>query len=228
LDVIEEQGLFSDTIFVLHSDHGEEFWEHGGVGHGHDLWDELLHVPLGIVYPSAVPAGVRVERRVRTIDVFPTLLDLLGLDPRSYGFDVSDGASAVVGRSLVPCIDGGGRVEDRVAMAEALLYGPPVDRWQEAKALYVGDLKLIAGGLSATDRLFDLSRDPHENENVAAELRTEASELRARLTRNRDYTTPSTESSSGVRIDPVMKQELSDLGYVGTGTQEDGADPEDP
>src|SRR5262249_1070014 len=52
LDALEKQGLLENTLVVFHSDHGEEFWEHGSCDHGHTQYDELLHVPFALVMPG--------------------------------------------------------------------------------------------------------------------------------------------------------------------------------
>src|SRR5205085_5317265 len=79
---------------IITSDHGEEFWEHGGFMHGHSLFDELLRVPLVIVPPKAradALRGVRIDEQVRLEDVGATILDIAGIDARK----------ATDGRSLV-------------------------------------------------------------------------------------------------------------------------------
>ena len=91
--------LHPDDVVVVAADHGEELWEHGGVEHGHALWQELLHVPL-ILAGAGIPAGV-TEEPVSLEDVGPTLLRLAGLplDPAEAGRDLIDSDPA--GRALV-------------------------------------------------------------------------------------------------------------------------------
>jgi arylsulfatase A-like enzyme len=98
----------TNTTIVVTADHGEEFADHGGMTHGHTLFDELIHVPL-IVQGAGVSRGARVGAQVRLIDVAPTLLDLAGL---------LDGASAsgLHGRSLVPAL-GGAALQSLPALA---------------------------------------------------------------------------------------------------------------
>lgn len=68
---------YPNTVIVLVSDHGEEFMEHGQLGHGHTLYAELVNVPLVIWAPRLEP--VRVPFQVSTMDLYPTLLELTGL-----------------------------------------------------------------------------------------------------------------------------------------------------
>ena len=78
LDGIEELGLMEDTLIVITADHGEEFGElDHRVGHQLALADTLLHVPLIMRFPSQLPAGKRVASMASTIDIFPTILDVI-------------------------------------------------------------------------------------------------------------------------------------------------------
>jgi len=81
IEYLKTRGIYDDTIIVFTSDHGEEFYEHGWVGqHSHTLYDELLKVPLIIKLPNSQDAGEVVESQVRSIDIAPTVLEILGID----------------------------------------------------------------------------------------------------------------------------------------------------
>jgi len=98
-ELIEElrtRGVLDDTLIVLFGDHGEMFFEHGIAGHGKFPWEEMMRVPLIMRAPSALPAGMRCDEVVQTIDVAPTVLDLAGFDPEP----------AFRGRSLRAVIEG--------------------------------------------------------------------------------------------------------------------------
>ncbi len=72
-----KQGISDNTVFVILSDHGEEFFEHGFHGHGAGLYREVLHVPL-IFFGQGIPSGQRLASPVRHIDIMPTLLEIAG------------------------------------------------------------------------------------------------------------------------------------------------------
>jgi len=72
-------GMADNSIIIITSDHGEEFLEHGYVGHGHTLFQELLHVPLIIAAPG-VQHGVRDSSLTGQVDILPTLLYLLDIE----------------------------------------------------------------------------------------------------------------------------------------------------
>lgn len=80
LDALRKRGLLENTVILLTSDHGEELLDHGQVGHGGTLYQEVIEIPLMIRLPGAKRTG-RVEHTARLIDVFPTLLGIAGIEP---------------------------------------------------------------------------------------------------------------------------------------------------
>jgi arylsulfatase A-like enzyme len=79
VDALERNGLSGDTLLVITSDHGEEFFEHGNKGHGQTLMDETLMVPLIVRFPGRIAPGLRIREQVRQLDIAPTLLSFAGL-----------------------------------------------------------------------------------------------------------------------------------------------------
>lgn len=77
-DYLKRNGILENTMVVIFSDHGEEFWEHGGVIHGLTLYREQLHVPLIVRLPGTTPASGTVSHIVSTADIFSTLIDAMG------------------------------------------------------------------------------------------------------------------------------------------------------
>ena len=78
---LEERDLLSRTLVVIASDHGEAFLEHGFEGHARNLYDEVTRVPWILLPPFLLEPGIRVPGTVSNVDIWPTLLDLLGLPP---------------------------------------------------------------------------------------------------------------------------------------------------
>lgn len=148
LEELTALGLADDVIVAVVSDHGEEFWEHGGVEHGHTFYDELVHVPLMFAGPG-VPRGGRVRSLVSLADLPPTLLRLAGL-------------SAPLGLDGVPIALSDASAEDeRVVHCESLLFAEPKAAVRTRSLKYV----LWQGG---KEELFDLDRDPRELRDLAA------------------------------------------------------------
>lgn len=81
LDELDRSRRRRDTIVVFTADHGDEFLEHGGLGHGTSVYGELLRVPLVISYPAGLDSGRRVGHRTQHLDLAPSLLELAGIDP---------------------------------------------------------------------------------------------------------------------------------------------------
>lgn len=141
--------LGPDDIVVFFSDHGEEFWDHGGLEHGHTLFDELLHVPLVVKGPG-IEAGA-VDQPVSLLDVAPTVLDMLGLE-----------ASGMKGRSLVALAGGDASArtyfEGRPQAFGRPLYGG--ERW----GVIDGDQKYTT--FNGGESIFDLAADPLERKDL--------------------------------------------------------------
>ncbi len=91
LEALERAGVRERTHVALTSDHGEAFWQHDRWGHNDHLYDEALRVPL-VIDPAGDdhPQGLVVEQLVSTMDLFPTLSGLLGLDLPTVTLDGLD------------------------------------------------------------------------------------------------------------------------------------------
>jgi arylsulfatase A-like enzyme len=147
LDELRARDLLDRSIVAVVSDHGDEFMEHGHIDHGHTLYEEQLHVVMMIRYPHG--EGHRAVRTpARTLDLFPTIFDALGL----RGPDGVDG--------------------------ESLRVDPPATRPVFAESDYrlfvhhrmvrVGDYKLVVDLGDDEVTMFDLARDPGETVNLVA------------------------------------------------------------
>ncbi|MCP3919590.1 MAG: sulfatase [bacterium] len=156
LDDLDAWGLAENTIVVVTSDHGTEFWEHGGIAHRTTLYDELIRTPLVVRYPGEVPAGGRVEAQTRIIDVGPTVLALAGVDP----------LPGAMGQSLMPLVRGD-EVPARPALSELYSIG------RALSAVRGNDTKLIHDQVQGVQVWFDLALDPGER-NGQRSFRSEA------------------------------------------------------
>ena len=145
---LQEDGWGEEFVFVFTSDHGEEFFEHGGTSHGYSLYDEMIRVPLMIYAPGLLPEGVRVRTPVRSLDLFPTLCDLLG-------FEIPE---TVVGESLVPLIHGEARDEETDHLGTSR--GPGVLAPQASALAFSSACGRVRGSSFSTSVVSNSSIDP--------------------------------------------------------------------
>ncbi len=160
---LREKGILDNTIVIVTADHGEGFGEKGLWSHQEVLYNTASRVPLIIRYPAVVPAGQVIEAPASSIDILPTVLNILGIES-------PDG---VEGRSLLPLILEQETGEDRAAFTRL---------WDAAKlsVVYHG-MKLIENMQTGDVELYDLGQDPAETTNLIHSRPGEASELQALL-----------------------------------------------
>ncbi|MEE8475885.1 MAG: sulfatase [Myxococcota bacterium] len=214
---LAKTGLVENTILVVVSDHGEEFFEHGRRGHTNLPYETLLRVPL-IFYGPGIPWGRRIREAVHHLDLMPTILDLLGV-PASTPLWGRSFASLL--REEAPRPEGQGRPIFSTAWALPKGLQPP------ALAVRVGSRKLIrftdADGLQ--QRYFDLDRDPMELTDLHEEFGEDVAELAALLDRYVEDSARLRETllngagpdNGGLRLelDPEREAKLRALGYLG-------------
>jgi len=113
LQLLQDLGLSEKTLVIVLSDHGEGFLEHGLLGHGNSVYEELLHVPLIMRLPGVIPAGKRIVGNVSHVDLMPTALGLLHLPCllQTQGIDLSP---VILGEKPVP---------ERLIYSELLEFG---------------------------------------------------------------------------------------------------------
>lgn len=149
---LDERGLSDNTALVITSDHGEEFMEHGRTLHGRTFFSEVIDVPL-ILHGPGVPSGLRIDDLASVVDVTPTILGLLDIEPPAnlQGIDLSKNWSN----------EGGSR--HTFVVAEALHEVP-------GDAIMIQDerYKLIYERLGARARLYDLELDPMEQRDISS------------------------------------------------------------
>lgn len=210
LDGLERRGLADDTMVVVTSDHGEEFWDHGSVGHGHNVYEELLHVPMFVRLPGVTDQLQALEAPVGLVDVMPTILEALGQE-------LPDDLS---GRSFLPLLLGKDTPAPRYTVSGFM------EGW---RTIVLGRHKLIHRNADSV-ALHDLTEDPGEERDVAAEhpitvrwgrgmlglalaAADEPAAGPARRPRRRRPRAPRHEARS-TEIDPETEAQLRALGYV--------------
>jgi arylsulfatase len=221
-ETIDALGLRDDTVFILTSDHGEAFLEHGMLEHGSRLDEEVVRVPL-LLWGRGVPAALRVKATVSHLDLMPTILDMMEL-PAPPG---------IQGWSLVPLLEGdaGAPFATRPVYSESrgtLALGP--DRstlafHPPAFLVRVGDRKLTryrngAGGHRY--EYYDLATDPEERSDLYAARPEEARDLfqlldryeESNLSLRAELDRGESPESQAVELDPRQEEKLRALGYL--------------
>ncbi len=148
LEYLAAKGILDETLIVLTGDHGDEFWERGGCGHGSGVYQEMVGVPLVLRYPPLFPKGKVVEVEADGVDVLPTLLEAVGMAV----------PAEVQGESLLPYAADAGPTYPRSSIST---------HYDTIYSLRSGDWKLMLykGGKA---KLYDLASDPGEEKDLLA------------------------------------------------------------
>ncbi len=203
--VLTGRGRLRNTLIVVTADHGEEFFEHGAKGHGKNLHDETIRIPLVMAYPGVVPAGQVIDQQVQLADIAPTILGLAGVSP-PLGFARGAGSGGI---DLAPSLRGYLAVPRGRRAHSALAVGAPMTSVRQEEVKYI---KRNGGGAE----VFDLRADPGERRNLSrkgvvppvAEALVEADRERARSAAvGRTFREPA-------RATAAHEQRLRGLGYI--------------
>ncbi|MCD4708102.1 MAG: sulfatase [Candidatus Sabulitectum sp.] len=195
---IRQREIADSTLIIITSDHGEEFLEHGGVGHGHALYQEQIHVPLILSGPG-INRGSISNIPAALYDIMPTILSYLGVEvPENVeGLDLLSHAPAQLRQ-----IPSGGVSPDRFFLAMMSLSD------FQSCAVTEGSKKVIA--YMGTDRFiqFNLDEDPEENIPLAADSTMIEKALFYWATPRRGNPSPIGE------LTDEINSTLRDLGYI--------------
>lgn len=149
LGVLQSHGRLNNTLIVIFSDHGDEFFEHGGKGHQRTLYDELIKIPLIFYWPGHFPEGKTIKQQAQIVDIMPTILDLVGIPL----------TRAVQGRSLVDNLSGS-KMSARPTFCE-LLVNKPYQR-----VIRTSNIKILVNERTGQWVYFDLLKDPGERRPI--------------------------------------------------------------
>ena len=196
LDILD---IKDNTLIIFSADHGEEFFEHGSSFHV-QLYDELVKVPLIMRLPGKMPRGRVIDSQVRTIDIMPTILDILRIpiDHKIQGVNLLNIIHGKKKSNLPALIETDLRMMGRVRALRT------EDGWK-----FIYHLK------KKTSELYNLKNDPGETNNLAEEYPQKAKELEKRLFKqleeNRAFLV---DTEEGGELTPAVKKRLRSLGYA--------------
>jgi arylsulfatase A-like enzyme/Tfp pilus assembly protein PilF len=198
---LDTRGLSDRTVVVAIGDHGESLTEHGEGTHGLFIYESTTRVPFIVRAPYDRMRGRRIQSAVRSEDLMPTVLDLVG----------ARAPEGLQGRSLAPLMTGAAADLNLDAYSETLYprnhYG-----WSELKALRSGRFKYIE---TTRPELYDLQTDPGEKTNLVDGRRPLADRMAAELARLAAEAPGAAGPSS---VDPETRERLAALGYIGSFT----------
>ena len=201
---LEQTGIDDRALVVFLSDHGEEFFEHGGCDHVTTVYEELIRVPFIMAGPGIEPGRV-VEEPVSIIDVAPTILDYLGLPVPGSMEGVS--LMSVLAGEARPCahqfFETGLHEQERIV-----------------RGIRTGELKLVFDHEDLAVEMYDLARDPLEKKDVLGVSAAQAASLSAAFLAWREAmeagraASGSAGDGNALATDPELVERLKALGYT--------------
>ena len=217
LKAVKQKSPPQKTLVILLADHGESLGDHGEYQHGIFLYDSTVRIAWVMTGPG-IPGGVRVQQQARTIDVLPTILDLVG----------GKASSVVQGASLVPALYGK-QVPTQYSYEETL-YPKFAMNWAPLHGIHTADWMYVR---APKPELYDLKSDPGELNNVIDSHPREYRELENQLKILSQVGSDGTDKIVSNQMDQQTMERLRSLGYVGGASKqevsfdESGSDPKD-
>jgi arylsulfatase A-like enzyme len=201
--MLEEAGVASKTILIIASDHGETIGEHQFLDHGHNLYQEQVHVPLLFYNSGLFSGGRKITEKVQLIDIYPTLLEFVGLKPDS----------GIQGHSLIPGLRSN-KFPVRPVLSEIDIDSHPrFAAFKRSQRMILEDSLKYIDSSNRQNHLFDLQTDPAEmidqqnnHPEKAEELRKKSNELFRALEILKH-------KGSG-QLDEETREKLKALGYI--------------
>ncbi len=216
VDKLDRLGLLDETVIAIASDHGEAFQEHGREGHAKNLYSEVTAVPFIISLPFLLDPGIEVEATISNLDVWPTLLDLVGLDPLPN----ADGVSM-----LPLALEAGGGASAEDGLRDRTVFGQLDRFWGNPKvasypiiSVTEGNWRLMMHAKNPKGlELYDRAEDPGENRDLVTEdeIPAKAESLREMAKQYlADAKSPWGVDPKEVELDDLKLEQLRALGYV--------------
>jgi arylsulfatase A-like enzyme len=212
INELDDRGFRENTLVVIAADHGEAFGEHGREGHARDVHSEVTTTPWIMSFPFQLEGGIVVEAPTENVDIWPTLLDLLGL-PAMEGID---------GRSQVPEILAAARGETAPEGPPEIGYAHLDQNWGQRNRLRMPTVAVVEDGFryvmttapgKTREELFDASADPREPIDVIDEQAEVAERLRKLADEYLDAKPPWSEEVETLELDEMQLNQLRALGY---------------
>ncbi|MFA4925746.1 MAG: sulfatase-like hydrolase/transferase [Candidatus Aminicenantales bacterium] len=205
LEFLKAENRLKDTLLLITADHGEEFYDHRGWGHGHSLYQELIHVPLIMSGEGWLPAGLKIKTPVSLLDLFPTLFYLLGLN------NVISLPYPLEGEDLSRDLGEGREPEKKEPICSELTQGS-----QQAWSFINYPWKIIHSvfGSEEVTALYNLADDPQEKNDLSTTYPEETKKLLVSLQKLINLAEQKVFRSQRRWLSPAEKEKLRSLGYL--------------
>jgi arylsulfatase A-like enzyme len=205
LELLSENELLDNTLLVITSDHGEEFFEHGVFGHRQNLFDTTLRIPLIFWCPQLVKAGRIVDQQVRIIDIMPTILDLVEIPQSPEG----------LGKSLVSLINVSGQEKfSRSLFAEVQSSGCYLETLRSENFKFIRDYKKLKKYYYNLEE-DHLELDPLKDQEDPSFLSAQEQYLSRRFALvSYKEKLPWGDSNKSPEMDAELRERLRSLGYI--------------
>lgn len=207
--LLEGLGIDDQTLLIITADHGEEFFEHGGLGHHMEsLYQELIRVPLIVRLPYSRNKGKTIHTPVSIVDIMPTLLELLDIPQ----------PGKLAGQSFAHLMENGdtGKADRDVLSERTLPTG------EEIRSLIRFPWKYIHHFSTDRGELYNLEQDQGERKDLSINKYERALDMRTWLAQWTSRTKPNWRESRSVEVTAEEFMKLQALGYVGTSNIPDG------
>jgi arylsulfatase A-like enzyme len=211
VDGLDKRGLRDRTLIVVAADHGEAFGEHGREGHARDVYGEVTTTPFILSLPFRLDPGVVVEAPSANVDIWPTLLDLLGLPP----------LEDVDGHSQLPALLAAARGESAPEPGDGLRFSHLDQAWgrtaQPARPMVAvsdGRYRLVRRHEELPGELYDRSQDALEQRDLAEAEPEVLERLSAELDAYLERPQAAWSVAPDVELDEAELEQLRALGYA--------------
>jgi arylsulfatase A-like enzyme len=205
-------GWDKNTLLIITSDHGEEFWDHNRFGHGISLYSELTHVPLCIQLTEKDRKHKRIPVNVSTMDILPTVMSYLGLKS----------SETTEGIDLMPLIYGKeNNLHQRYIFSHLLKYNKHNQQkngvmevhkasiYKNWKFIYINHVEK-----NQEKELYNVEEDPGETSDIFGKNKTIAHRLFAKFSEFEKRCKKFKQEFEKVKLDKKKIKELKTLGYV--------------
>ena len=198
---LKQQGIYDRMMIIVVSDHGEHLGEHDLWYTHAEPWEECIHVPLIMKLPNNAYSGQVFDTPVSTLDMMPTVLDIMMLR-----------APDVDGRSLLPLIAGQTTGHRTQLISEQ---GASPENYMKTLIDWPWKLMVVRKDGTSESRLFNLNADPEEKMDLAQKHEAKLRQMERRLWRVIDPDSPIVENRSPIAadVDDATRQKLEALGY---------------